>query len=302
MLRSSLLYLSRSRRIQDFIMNFEFSKRAARRFVAGEIQKDSLEVAKTLNDKGILSIIDHLGENVSKKEEAKAATDEYLTLLEEINKAKVNSQVSLKLTQMGLDISTKICQKNTEAIVKKADKYDNLVQIDMEGSEYTDKTLKIFEKLKEKYENVGVAVQANLYRTENDLKKLIDLGANIRLCKGAYKEPKEIAFSRKRDVDENFRRLLRMLFDERAKKRGVYPCIATHDERMINLTKELANTEFEFQLLYGIRRDLQQRLTEEGYRVRVYVPYGKEWYPFYMRRLAERPANLIFLLKNVVKP
>jgi len=288
-------------------MRHEFARRAARRFIAGETQEEALQVVRELNQRGLLATLDHLGENVTDAEEARAAAQEYLELLERIAELGLRSEVSLKLTQMGLDIDPELCRENVERIVAKAGELNNLVQIDMEGSEYTDRTLAIYEELRSRYDNVGVALQANLRRSERDLVRLIELGANVRLCKGAYREPASIAYQWKREVDRSYRRLMEMLLAPEARAKGAYAAIATHDERMIRYAKELVRRwgigedEFEFQMLYGIRRELQQRLADEGYRVRIYVSYGTEWYPFYMRRLAERPANVLFLLRNLFK-
>jgi len=307
LLRSLLLYLSRNERLERLILKLELAKRAARRFVAGEQMEEALRVVRELNDRGLLATLDHLGENVTDEEEARAAAEEYLQLLPKIAALGLKSNVSLKLTQMGLDIGTELCRENVERIVAKAKELENFVRIDMEGSEYTARTLDLFAELREKYENVGVALQANLRKSERDLEGLIELGANVRLCKGAYKEPAEIAFPRKREVDRSFIRLMEMLLSPEARAKGAYGAIATHDERMIAHAKELvakngiAKEEFEFQMLLGIRRKAAERLADEGYRVRIYVSYGTEWYPFYLRRLAERPANLLFILRNIFR-
>ncbi len=255
----------------------------------------------------MLATVDHLGENVTDESKARAAVEEYLQLLPRIAEFGLQSGVSLKLTQMGLDLGTEFCKENVEQIVAKAKELKKFVRIDIEGSEYTTRTFDLFAELNGEYENVGVALQANLRRSEADLEKLIELGANVRLCKGAYKERPEIAFSKKREVDANFARLMEMLLSSEARNQGGYAAIATHDERMIAQAKKLAaqngvsREEFEFQLLLGIRGRLAGQLAREGYRVRIYVSYGKEWYPFYMRRLAERPANLLFILRNILK-
>ena len=288
-------------------MKFELAKRAARRFVAGETAEEALQVVRDLNGRGLLATLDHLGENVTNEAEARAAAEEYLKLLPKINDLGLRSHVSLKPTQMGLDIGTDLCRENVERIVAKAEELDNFVRIDMEGSEYTTQTLDLFAELRRRYENVGVALQANLRRSERDLERLIELGANVRLCKGAYKEPPEIAFPRKREVNRSFIKLMEMLLSPEACAEGAYGAIATHDERMIAHAKELVakngidKEEFEFQMLLGIRRRMAEQLADEGYRVRIYVSYGTEWYPFYMRRLAERPANLLFILRNIFK-
>jgi proline dehydrogenase len=307
LIRSVLLYLSRNERLEEFVLHFELARRAARRFIAGETMEEALEVVKGLNERGLLATIDHLGENVTNAAEARAAAAEYLELLPKIAELGLKAHVSLKLTQMGLDIGTEFCRENLERILARAKELGNSVQIDMEGSAYTDRTLEIFREMRRKYDNVGIALQANLRRTGRDLEGLIPLGANVRLCKGAYKEPATIAFPKKREVDANYIKLLEMLLSREARAKGAYAAIATHDERMIARAKELVARnglgpeEFEFQMLLGIRRRLAEELADEGYRVRIYVSYGTAWYPFYMRRLAERPANLLFILRNVFK-
>lgn len=306
-MRSILLYLSRNERLEEFVLHSELARRAARRFIAGETMEEALKVVQGLNGRDLLATIDYLGENVNSVEEARAAAAEYLELLPKIAALGLKSHVSLKLTQMGLDIGVEFCRENLERIVARAKELGNLVQIDMEGSAYTDRTLAIFRELRGRYDNLGVALQANLRRTEQDLEKLISLGANVRLCKGAYKEPPSLAFPKKREVDANYIKLMELLLSREARAKGAYGAIATHDERMIAKAKELAARnglgpeEFEFQMLLGIRRRLAEELAREGYRVRIYVSYGTAWYPFYMRRLAERPANLLFILRNIFK-
>ncbi|MGQ9477450.1 MAG: proline dehydrogenase family protein [Candidatus Bipolaricaulia bacterium] len=307
MIRSLLLYLSRNERLEEFVLHFELARRAARRFIAGETMEEALKVVQGLNGRGLLATIDHLGENVTSAEEARAAAAEYLELLPKIAELGLKSHASLKLTQMGLDIGVEFCRENLERIVARAKELGNFVRIDMEGSAYTDRTLALFSELRKKYDNLGIVLQANLRRTELDLARLIELGANIRLCKGAYKEPAKIAFPKKREVDANYIKLMEILLSREARAKGAYAAIATHDERMIAKARELAAQnglgpeEFEFQMLLGIRRRLAEELADEGYRVRIYVSYGTAWYPFYMRRLAERPANLLFLLRNVFR-
>ncbi len=274
----------------------------ARRFVAGEELIEAVPAIKTLNEKGIMVTFDHLGENVSSEEMAKAAADSYLEILDVIQKEKLNSNVSLKLTQMGLDLGDDFCLQNVERIVSKAKENNNFVRIDMEGSAYTQRTLDITYKLFEKYGNVGVVIQAMLLRSEDDIKELNRRGIRVRLCKGAYKEPESVAFQKKEQVNENYIKLMKMLLLE-----GNYPGIATHDEKIIGECKrfsqenKIENSRFEFQMLYGIRRDLQVSLVKEGYNMRVYVPYGKEWFPYFYRRLRERKENVFFVLKNFFK-
>lgn len=227
---------------------------------------------------------------------------EYLRVLDRIENTGVNSNVSVKLTQLGLDIDEDYCSLNARRIVEAANRHNNFVRIDMEDSSKTDATLRVFKRLYGEYGNVGIVLQAYLYRTEKDVDDALEMGARVRLCKGAYKEPEDVAFPGKNEVDVNFVRLMKKLL-----KSGIYHGIATHDEKMIAATKEFASVEgisrdaFEFQMLFGIRRDLQLNLTRDGYRVRIYVPYGEYWYPYFMRRLAERPANVWFVLKNLVK-
>ncbi|MCX7945008.1 MAG: proline dehydrogenase family protein [Deltaproteobacteria bacterium] len=271
----------------------------ARRFVAGEELSEAIPSIKRLNDKGIMTTIDHLGENVTSEEIARAAADSYLEILDIIEREKLNSNVSLKLTQMGLDLGDDFCFSNVERIVEKAYKLNNFVRIDMEGSKYTQRTLDISYRLFEKYGNVGVVIQSMLLRSEDDIKELNKRGIRVRLCKGAYKEPEAIAFQKKEQVNENYIKLMKMLLTE-----GKYPAIATHDEKIINECKrfvkenKIDSSRFEFQMLYGIRRDLQVSLVKEGYRMRVYVPYGKEWFPYFYRRLRERKENVFFVLRN----
>lgn len=294
--------------MKHWMTTFPPARQAARRFVAGERLEEAIEAIKALNRQGILATLDHLGENTQTREDAVRAADEYLRILDAIRDHGLRSNVSLKLTQMGLDLDESFGYQNTKRIVEKAKEHKNFVRIDMESSAYTDRTLALYERLRQEgYDDVGVVIQAYLHRSEQDVERLIQLGANVRLCKGAYAEPPTVAFPRKRDVDRNFLKLLEKLWGSEARARGVYVAVATHDERIIRWAKRraqelgISRDEFEFQMLYGIRRDLQQRLVGEGYRVRVYVSYGREWYPYFMRRLAERPANLLFLARHLVR-
>ncbi|MGC9042216.1 MAG: proline dehydrogenase family protein [Myxococcota bacterium] len=274
----------------------------AKRFVAGEELSEAIPAIKALNEKGIMVTFDHLGENVTTEEMAKSAADTYLDLLDVIKKEGLNSNVSVKLTQMGLDLGDEFCLNNVERIVKKAQELNNFVRIDMEGSAYTQKTLDITYKLFEKYQNVGVVIQAMLLRSEEDVKELNKRGIRVRLCKGAYKEPASVAYQKKEQVNENYLKLMKILLTE-----GKYPGIATHDEKIIEECKryisenKIESSRFEFQMLYGIRRDLQLQLVKEGFNMRVYVPYGKEWFPYFYRRLRERKENLFFVMKNFFK-
>jgi proline dehydrogenase len=302
MLKRTLLFLSEQPKLQHFATHLGVSRRTARRFVAGETIQDAIEALKELNRRGFSATLDYLGENVTTEEEAAAASREYVGALDKIQLSGVNSNVSLKLTQFGLTLGEALCKKNVEAMVTHAAALNNFVRIDMEGSPYTDATLNIYTALRKKYENVGIVLQAYLYRTEKDLQEMLQLKSRIRLCKGAYKEPPEIAFKKKSDTDKNYVKLMKILL-----KSGIYHGIATHDPAMIQATKKFALDEniskdsFEFQMLYGIRRDLQEQLIKKGYRLRVYVPYGEEWYSYLMRRMAERPANLFFVLRNLIR-
>ncbi len=274
----------------------------AKRFVAGKTAEEGMKAVKILNSKNIMATLDILGENVTDKKMAEKATMEYISLLEKIHEEKINSSISLKLTQLGIDIDYDFCKENLEKIVKKAIIYGNFVRIDMEGSKYTERTISMFKELVKKYGNsVGAVIQAYLFRSEKDVNELIKLNARVRLCKGAYKEPPTIAYKKKSDVDKNYIKLMEKLL-----LHGNYPAIATHDEKIINHAKEFARNnkigkeKFEFQMLYGIRPKLQEKLANE-YNVRVYVPFGKNWFPYYMRRLRERKENVFFLLKNLFR-
>jgi proline dehydrogenase len=302
MLKSLLLYLSEQPRIQRLATNLQVSRSVARRFVAGEKIKEAVEAVRVLNHKGFSATVDYLGEMVTKKEDATHATEEYLEALRQIHCNELDSNVSLKLTQFGLGIDEELCRSNVEQIVKLAAELKNFVRIDMEGSPYTESTLRIFKSLRSQYENVGAVIQAYLFRSEKDIEELLKMGARIRLCKGAYKEPPEISFEEKSGTDANFVKLMKILLPS-----GIYHGIATHDPKMIFATKVFSREQnispdsFEFQMLYGVRRDLQDRLLNEGYRLRVYVPYGEQWYSYLMRRMAERPANLLFVLRNLLR-
>ncbi len=269
------------------------------RFVAGETMEEALQIVARLQQEGFSVSLDHLGENVSSEAEADAAHDVYMCLLDQIQARKLDANVSVKLTQMGLDLSEANCARRMAELLQRAASYGNFVRVDMESSAYTDRTLQMVRCLRGRHANVGTVIQSYLYRSEKDVQQLLSEGVRIRLCKGAYQEPPEVAFAHKRDVDENYVKLMKMLL-----KSGIYHGIATHDERMIRATIEFAAAEkiakdaFEFQMLYGIRRDLQARLRAQGYRMRIYVPYGSHWFPYFTRRLAERPANVMFLLRN----
>jgi proline dehydrogenase len=280
---------------------FPFARRLSRRFVAGETLADALAVGRRINAEGISLTLDHLGENVTSLAEAEASRDVYIRALGEISGSGIEGNVSLKLTQFGMDLSAEACRANVAAVIRTAADLGNFVRVDMESSEYTDRTLALVSDLHAEYGAVGTVIQAYLYRSEGDVEMLSKRGIRVRLCKGAYLEPHTVAWPQKADVDRNYIRLMKLLLD-----RGVYPAIATHDPRMIGATKEyaarkgMARDRFEFQMLYGIRRDLQKQLVAEGYRLRLYMPFGEAWYPYFMRRLAERPANVLFLLRNLL--
>jgi proline dehydrogenase len=279
----------------------------ARRFVAGETVSEAIAAIKALNDEGLLATLDHLGENVTSEAAAHNAANKILDLLEAIESSGVKAGVSIKLTQLGLDISQDLVAENLERIVSRAAEADRFVRIDMESSEYVDPTLEMFRAVWARHKNVGVVIQSYLYRSADDVAQLIDLGVPVRLVKGAYQEAPEIAYRDKADTDANFVRLSEQLFSERSMANGVFPAIATHDIRLIEWVKEHTRSKsippprFEFQMLYGLRSATQRQLAAEGYRVRIYVPYGDQWYPYFMRRLAERPANLVFLLRHLFR-
>ena len=278
------------------------ARRLATRFVAGDTLDQALAVGRDLNTEGFSLTLDVLGESVSSPAEAAQARDAYLRTLGAIHHSGINGNVSLKLTQFGLDLSTAECLGNVDQLVGQAAEWNSFVRIDMESSEYTDRTLDLVRELHARYKTVGTVIQAYLYRSRKDVEELCTRGIRIRLCKGAYLEPASVAFPKKSQVDQNYVELMKLLLD-----RGEYPAIATHDEKMIAETKAYAAARkippeaFEFQMLYGIRRDLQRQLISEGYRLRVYVPFGKAWYPYYMRRLAERPANVFFIVRNLFR-
>jgi len=272
---------------------------AAKRFVAGEKVGDAIAAVRRLNETGILATIDHLGENVNNQEEAKAAADAYLLILDEIAKSGVKSNVSLKLTMMGLEIDAEFCYRNVRRLVETAAKHGNFVRVDMEGSPVTEITLDLFHRFYEEFENVGIVIQAYLYRSEADVRKLVALKAPVRLCKGAYKEPPDVAFPKKEEVNESYLKLARMLLDG-----GGKTAIATHDRAMIEplqayiRERKIPRERYEWQMLYGIERDLQRELARQGETVRVYVPYGTDWLGYFKRRMMERKENFLFAAKH----
>lgn len=309
LLRSTFIALSRNTALRRFSESSTIGRRMSSRFVAGMEIEDVLNAAETLNSHGIYATLDSLGENVATPDEARRSADVYHQLLDAIQKRGLKANVSVKLTQMGLELDPELAHDIAAGLVAHAVELDNFVRIDMEGSALTQVTLDIVRRINAggsggspNHGHVGVVIQAYLYRSEKDICELLTEGIRIRLCKGAYQEPPEIAFASKADVDSNFVKLMRLLV-----KSGVYNGIATHDDAMIEATRQfvrernIASSEFEFQMLYGVRRDLQRRLVEEGYGMRVYIPFGREWYPYFMRRLAERPANALFLARNFLK-
>jgi proline dehydrogenase len=300
--KDTLLYLAHNRNLRDFVTHNRATRGISRRFVAGEELDEAIEVARVLNGQRLQVALDHLGENVSEAEQARAAVQDYIAAIERIKQTGVDANISIKLTALGLDISQELCEQNVRSILEYARQYAIFVCIDMEGSDYTEQTVDIALRLHKQFEYVGTVIQSYLYRSKKDIEQLIAQGVRVRLVKGAYKEPKEIAFQQKSEVDRNYVRLTMMLLS-----RGNFPAIATHDEAIINAACKYARdngiskSAFEFQMLYGIRRDLQEKLVSQGYKVRIYVPYGSQWYPYLMRRLAERPANLIFVLSNALR-
>lgn len=304
MFRSLFLYLSQARWAKNLIMKIGPARRSAYRFVAGDTLAEAIEVVRRLNAKGLEVALDHLGESVTDEAGALQATHAYFNMLDAIAENGVRATASLKLTQLGLDIRESLCLENLRCILQRAQTTHNHVTIDMESSDYTDATLRVFRTLRQEFDNVGIVIQASLYRSEADMKALAQEGAFVRLCKGAYKEPSDRAFPRKTDVNANFVRLTDLFLSPEARAAGAYLAIATHDEKMIRAAKttisanQVPYDQVEFQMLYGIRSQLQEQLHAEGYQVRVYVGYGTEWYPFFMRRLAERPANIWFVLSN----
>ncbi len=301
-LRATFLYLSHRRGLQRFVTRQRLTSSLAHRFVAGDRLDDAVRAVTEVNTRGWSASLDHLGENVTEEKAARAATDDYLAAFERIASERLNANVSVKLTQLGLDISPDLCQELLTRILQRAHQLENFVRIDMEGSAYTQRTLDLVLALHERYPNCGVVLQSYLYRTLDDVVRANAAKVRVRLVKGAYDEPPEVAFPKKADVDAKFEAEMRQLLSD-----GTYPAIATHDDRLIEATKQFARQHslpadrFEFQMLYGIRRDLQVGLLREGYRVRIYVPYGTEWYPYLMRRLAERPANLWFIVRSMIR-
>ena len=293
MLRFLLLYLARQRWLRRFMETSPFAKPLTRRFVAGETLDDGLALALSLNAEGYLVSLDHLGENVATEAEASASAAAIHQALCRLGARQAT--VSIKLTQFGLDLSTALCLRNVEPLVELARALGTRVEIDMESTAYTARTLDIITQLHRQHGAVRAVIQAYLHRSEADIRHLNALGVPVRLCKGAYQEPTELALLDKAAVDANYLKLAKLLLEE-----GTYPAIASHDERMIDLARTYPKDKFEYQMLYGVRRELQSQLIREGYRLRLYVPYGDAWFPYFMRRLAERPANVWFVLRSML--
>jgi proline dehydrogenase len=302
MLRGTLLYLSSHPGLRRWMETSSLARRLSSRFIAGNSLESALEVCRKIRAEGITATLDYLGENVRSLDEAAACRDMYLRMLRSLRDAGLEPNVSLKLTQFGLDLSPAACEQNVAMLVEEAAEMGGFVRIDMEASRYTQATLDIAMRLHERYQSCGTVIQAYLLRSEGDVAELNRLRIRVRLCKGAYLEPLSVAFGAKESVDKNYLKLATMLLEA-----GEYPALATHDERMIEgvrrivQQKRLPSGRFEFQMLYGIRRDVQKALIADGYRLRLYVPFGEAWYPYFMRRLAERPANLLFLARNLLR-
>ena len=302
--RSALIYLSRQEGLKEFAARFSLFRKLTTRFIAGESIDEAVAAIREVNAHGCTASFDHLNESVGSAKETEAEVTEYLNVLARIDESGIKSNVSIKLTQFGLDIDPELAYRNARRIVEDAHRRGNFVRVDMEGSNVTQVTIDIFKRLRAEFglNDVGIVIQSYLYRTLEDAQQLVKIPARIRLCKGAYNEPPEVAYPQKSDTDANYVRVMQVLLSS-----GVYHGIATHDPKMIDATIDFAQREgiskdaFEFQMLYGIRRDLQEQLARDGWGMRVYVPYGKHWYPYFMRRLAERPANIWFVMKNLFK-
>jgi proline dehydrogenase len=301
-MRDFFLYLSRQRAIRKWMETSPAARKLTQRFVAGETLEQELAVCEQLQAERVLATLDHLGENVTSLEEAAASRDAYLAALDQLAARGLQATISLKLTQMGLDFSEDACLDNVRALARKAGEAGTRLEIDMESTAYTDRTLHIVERVAGDCGCVRAVIQAYLFRSAADIERMNRLKIPVRLCKGAYNEPHAAAFPHKKDVDWNYVKLMRELLDQ-----GTDPAVATHDPRIQSEARRyvrergIGPEKFEFQMLYGIRRDLQRGLVADGYRVRLYVPYGTAWYPYFMRRLAERPANAFFLLRNLFR-
>ncbi|HOK45025.1 MAG TPA: proline dehydrogenase family protein [Bryobacteraceae bacterium] len=301
-LRSCLLFLARQKALRRWMETSSLVRPLTARFIAGPTLDDALAVGSRLERDGIMMTLDRLGENVSSLPEAEASCEGYIEALRRLDQLGSNATVSIKLTQFGLDLSADACRANVWRLAEEAARLGRTIEIDMESSEYVDRTLRLVFDLHERFGNVRVAIQAYLRRSGRDVERMCDAGIPVRLCKGAYLEPAAAAFQAKSEVDRNYVHLMKVLLE-----RGAYPALATHDEKIIAEAKRFARDKqiapdaFEFQMLYGIRRDLERQFAAEGYRLRLYVPYGQAWYPYFMRRLAERPANLLFLLRHLAR-
>jgi proline dehydrogenase len=302
--RNALLWLSQREGLKDFATGFGPFKKLTTRFVAGDTIDEVVPLIRQLNTENCTASFDHLNESVGSAAEAEQEVTEYLNILAKIDESGIRSNVSIKLTQFGLGLDPELAYRNARQIVEEAQRRGNFVRVDMEGSDVTQATIDLFKRLRAEFglDDVGIVLQSYLYRTYADAQDLLKLPARIRICKGAYNEPPEVAFPDKKDVDANYVKVMQLLLSS-----GVYHGIATHDPKMVDATIDFAQREgigkekFEFQMLYGVRRDLQRQLARDGFNVRIYVPYGKHWYPYFMRRLAERPANVWFVLKNLAK-
>jgi len=298
--RALLLFLAQREGFKNFILKFGFFQKAVSRFVSGETLDDAIRAVREANSRGIRGTLDFLGENTLSRDDAVRSAREAIAMLERIEAEKVECNVSVKLTQLGLDLGREFCCENLLQIVRNARERGIFVRVDMEDHNYTDRTLDLVLRAHRESDNVGIVVQSCLYRAEKDVLRLLENGIRVRLCKGAYLEPESVAFRKKSDTDANFVKIAKLLLDS-----GLSHAIATHDERMITAARQYADERkiekgrFEFQMLHGVRRDLQLALAQGGYNVRIYIPYGTRWYPYFMRRLAERPANVFFILKNL---
>lgn len=300
--RALVLKVAETPAFRNWVKRSRLTQGLVRRFIAGEDVETALAVASRLNSEGFLVALDYLGEDTRRVEDAQQATNQYIQLLERIAECGVNACISIKLTQLGLDLGCKIARENLGRVLEAARSLKNFVWVDMESSKHTQAILDVFCELYMRYPNSGTVLQSYLYRTPQDLERLLSLGARVRLVKGAYAEPRQVAYPDKKSVDRQFKVLM-----ERLLERGNEPAIATHDTRLIEHAKQYAaqlgldKSKYEFQLLYGIRRELQKQLVAEGYRTLIYVPYGEQWYPYFSRRIAERPANLYFVLRNLLR-
>jgi proline dehydrogenase len=297
------LWLSEQRRVFDFVKSNSLARKLASRFVAGETISSAVEAAKVLNEDGTMVSLDLLGESVASREETADARDEVLQILDAISETRIDGHVSVKLTQLGLDIDRRVCIENMSQILTRAKELDIFVRIDMESTEYTERTLDIFEELHDTFGNLtGVVIQSYLRRSADDIENLVKRGARVRLCKGAYAEPPELAFQDMKNVRSSFIDLMKRLLDV-----GTYPGIATHDDELVEQAVQhvkennIPSERFEFQMLYGVRRDLQKKLRAQGFNVRIYIPFGSNWYPYLMRRMAERSSNVGFMVKSLLR-